>query len=123
MRSGSVAKAVKGKRDRAVKRAVEKSADGKRARSRGVGKGASAKPARGKAQKARAGGKGTERKGIGKFLRDVRVEMSKVTWPTRKDLIQSTIVVMVAVLIAAVYTGALDTVFSRVTDYIIRLIS
>jgi hypothetical protein len=29
----------------------------------------------------------------------------------------------VAVLIAAVYTGALDTVFSRLTDYVIRLIS
>ena len=117
-----MAKAVKGKRERAVKRAVEKSADGKRVRSKSVGKGAPAKPVKGRAQKQRAT-KNTERKGIGKFLRDVRVEMSKVTWPTRKDLIQSTIVVMVAVLIAAVYTGALDTVFSRLTDYVIRLIS
>ena len=40
-----------------------------------------------------------------KFLRDVRIEMGKVTWPTRKDLVQSTIVVLVAVAIAAAYHG------------------
>ena len=118
-----MAKAVKGKRDRAVKRAAEKSAEGKRARPKNAGKGVSAKSARGKAQRSRGGGKSTERKGLTKFLRDVRVEMSKVTWPTRKDLTQSTIVVLVAVLIAAVYCAGLDTVFSRLTDYIIRLIS
>ena len=34
------------------------------------------------------------------FFREVRVEMSKVTWPPRKELITSTGVVIVAVIIA-----------------------
>ena len=82
-----------------------------------VAKRADAKPARAKSQqkpqqKAKAS-RPAEKKGFMKFLRDVRVEMGKVTWPTRKDLAQSTLVVLVAVAIAAVYTFALDAVFSQ----------
>ena len=58
-----------------------------------------------------------------RFLKDVRIELGKVTWPTRKDLIQSTIVVLVAVAIATVYTFGLDTVFSRAVDLVLRVIS
>ncbi len=43
----------------------------------------------------------------------MRIELGKVTWPTRKDLIQSTIVVLVAVGIATAYTGVLDFVFAK----------
>ena len=64
-----------------------------------------------------------EKKGLMKFLRDVRVEMGKVTWPTRKDLAQSTLVVLVAVGIAAVYTFALDEVFAQVVDAIVNLLT
>lgn len=48
------------------------------------------------------------------FLREVRIEMSKVTWPPRKELITATGVVIVAVVIAAVYIGALDFVWQMV---------
>ncbi len=59
-----------------------------------------------------------ERRGISKFFHDVRIELSKVTWPTRKDLTQSTIVVIVAVVIAGVYIAALDGVFSNLMTII-----
>ncbi|NLT93061.1 MAG: preprotein translocase subunit SecE [Actinobacteria bacterium] len=58
-----------------------------------------------------------------KFLRDVRVEMGKVTWPTRKDLAQSTLVVLVAVAIAAVYTLVVDQAFLRVVNFFVNLIT
>ena len=88
---------------------------------------ANAKPARGKAQqkpqqKSRSA-KPAEKKGFMRFLRDVRIELGKVTWPTRKDLIQSTIVVLVAVAIATVYTGVLDVVFSKAVDLVLKVIS
>ena len=73
---------------------------------------------RGAAGRAKPSARKGEKKGMGQFLRDVRVEMSKVTWPTRSDLIQSTWVVLVAVAIAAAYIFALDTVFSRGLSYI-----
>ncbi|MHB0979628.1 MAG: preprotein translocase subunit SecE [Thermoleophilia bacterium] len=47
-----------------------------------------------------------------RFFREVRIEMSKVTWPQRKELTQATLVVMVAVAIAASYIGLLDLVWS-----------
>jgi preprotein translocase subunit SecE len=45
------------------------------------------------------------------FLREVRIEMSKVTWPPRKELITATGVVIVAVIIAGVYIGVLDFIW------------
>ena len=56
---------------------------------------------------------------MARFLRDVRVELSKVTWPTRNELLMSTLVVLVAVAIAGVYTGALDWVFAHAMQLIL----
>jgi preprotein translocase subunit SecE len=48
------------------------------------------------------------------FLREVRVEMKKVTWPPRKELITSTGVVIVAVIIAGVYIGVWDFIWNLI---------
>lgn len=77
--------------------------------------------ARARAQ-ARPAAKG-EKRGIAKFMRDVRIEMSKVTWPTRQDLVQSTIVVLVAVAIAAAFTALADLAFSQVVEQVLKLIT
>ena len=91
-----------------------------------VAKQATAKPARGKGQQksrkqARAAKPG-EKRGLMKFLKDVRIEMGKVTWPTRKDLMQSTLVVLVAVAIATAYCFGLDTVFAKSVDVVLSVI-
>ena len=69
----------------------------------------SAKPAKGAAKAPR------ERKAF-KFFREVKVELSKVTWPTREELIQSTIVVVVAVLIAGIFIEIFDLIFSKLVS-------
>lgn len=51
-----------------------------------------------------------------RFLREVRVEMSKVTWPSRPELIQSTMVVLVAIVIAATYIGIWDLIWSQLVS-------
>ncbi len=48
------------------------------------------------------------------FFREVRVEMKKVTWPPRKELITSTGVVIVAVVIASVYIGVWDFIWNAI---------
>jgi len=53
-----------------------------------------------------------------KFLTDVKVELKKVTWPTRKDTYASTIVVIVLVMVSAAFLGGIDVILSR----LIRLI-
>lgn len=45
-------------------------------------------------------------------------ELSKVTWPSRKETQVSTGVVIVTSVIAAAILGAMDLVWSTVTDYI-----
>ena len=42
------------------------------------------------------------------FLLGVRSELKKVTWTSRKELVESTIVVVIAVLIVAVFLGIVD---------------
>ena len=47
------------------------------------------------------------------FLKDVRVEMTKVTWPTWQELKGQTIVVIVAVLMIAAFIGIVDLFLSN----------
>ena len=46
------------------------------------------------------------------FLRQVRQEATKVTWPTRKETIISTIMVFIMVIIAALFFFAVDQLLS-----------
>ncbi len=46
------------------------------------------------------------------FLKEVRVEATKVSWPSRKDLRDSTIVVIVMTLIMAAIVFVLDQILN-----------
>jgi preprotein translocase subunit SecE len=46
------------------------------------------------------------------FLREVRAEFAKVSWPTREDLLNSTSVVLVFSAAFAVFIGLFDLVIS-----------
>ena len=47
------------------------------------------------------------------FIRQIIVELRKVIWPTRKELIAYTTVVIVFVIFMAAIIGAFDYVFTR----------
>jgi len=105
------------------KKAVAKGKD-----TAGKGKGAKEEPKGLKARMAKAqsakqgksakGGAAREKKGAGQFLREVKVEMGKVTWPGREELIQSTMVVLLAVVVAGTFIAILDLIFSRLIGLI-----
>jgi len=57
------------------------------------------------------------------FLKEVRVEMSKVTWPTWAELKGQTIVVVVAVLLIAAFIGLVDLVLSNTIKLLITRLS
>ncbi len=44
----------------------------------------------------------------GQFLRESKIELKKVKWPTRKELLASTAVVIVLVLVVALFLGLID---------------
>lgn len=49
---------------------------------------------------------------IGRTLRDLRGEIKKVIWPTKKQLINNTVVVFIFVAICAIFISILDFLFS-----------
>jgi preprotein translocase subunit SecE len=56
------------------------------------------------------------------FLNEVQVESTKVSWPTRNELRDSTIVVIVTVLIVSVFIGIVDRLLSFGIGSLFRLI-
>lgn len=56
-----------------------------------------------------------------KFIREVRQEVSKVTWPTRKETMVSTAMVLVMVVISALFFWFVDSVISAIVRTILGL--
>ena len=54
------------------------------------------------------------------YIKNVYYEMRKVTWPTRSEVTNSTIVVVVISMIVAVIIFALDTIFTTVLGLILQ---
>jgi len=54
------------------------------------------------------------------FLQEVQAETKKVTWPSRKDVLGSTMVVIVGVFIVASFLGIIDFALSLVIGSLIR---
>ena len=54
-----------------------------------------------------------KRTGARQFLREVRLELKKVDWPTRKELITYTIVVLVTITVITSFVFAIDWVFAK----------
>jgi len=54
------------------------------------------------------------------FLREVRTELKKVTWPSRKDALSGTLVVLVAVFIIAIFLGIVDFWLSRLIKLLLE---
>ena len=52
------------------------------------------------------------------FFRDTNAEMKKVSWPTRNEVVGTTIVVIVATLIFALYLWGCDLVFYKAIDFL-----
>jgi len=47
------------------------------------------------------------------YLKEVRAEMTNITWPTRKQTIFYTVTVLAISVLIAYYLGLLDFVFSK----------
>lgn len=53
------------------------------------------------------------------FLQEVKDELGKVTWPTRKETIATAWVVVVIVLLISVYLGACDIILAKLMRLIL----
>jgi preprotein translocase subunit SecE len=55
------------------------------------------------------------------FLQQVRTEVSKVTWPTRRETMITTAMVIVMSIAAAIFFLGVDWVFSMLVKFILGM--
>ncbi|MBN2516247.1 MAG: preprotein translocase subunit SecE [Deltaproteobacteria bacterium] len=56
---------------------------------------------------------------IGQFLRESRIELRKVTWPTPKEALSSTSVVIVVVIIVSLFLGVVDFGLTKIIKLVL----
>ncbi|QQG41535.1 MAG: preprotein translocase subunit SecE [Candidatus Woesebacteria bacterium] len=58
-------------------------------------------------------------KQIFNFFSEVKIELSKVTWPKRDDVIKLTLIVFAVSAIIGAYVGGLDFLFTKLLALIV----
>ena len=56
---------------------------------------------------------------IANFLRSVRLEAKKVSWPSRGEIARSTIIVIVVIIVFAAIIGGLDVFFLQLLRFLV----
>lgn len=54
------------------------------------------------------------------FLNEVTTELKKSSWPTRQQLVDSTVVVVVTMLILGIFVAVADMIFVRLVALLLR---
>ena len=60
-------------------------------------------------------------KGIGKSFKNMYHELKKVTWPTKKELLNYSVVVFVFMVVMGVIIGVIDIGAGALVDLIVKL--
>lgn len=53
------------------------------------------------------------------YLSEVRIELSKVVWPKRDEVIRLTLVVIAISFFVGAYTGGLDFIFTKLLGLLV----
>ena len=58
---------------------------------------------------------------VREYVQDVRVEITKVSWPSRNELRDSTLVVIVMVFLVSIFIGVVDRGLTLAFEAIVKL--
>ena len=53
------------------------------------------------------------------FIKEAKIELKKVTWPTPKQTLASTAVVIIIVFIVSIYLGIVDFVLAKLVKFVL----
>ena len=59
-------------------------------------------------------------KGVGRFFKNMYHELKKVSWPSKKELLNYSVVVFVFMIIMGVIIGVFDFAASKLVDIIVN---
>jgi preprotein translocase subunit SecE len=54
------------------------------------------------------------------YFREVFLEAKKVTWPSKKDTVKGTYIVLITVIIAAIFLGIVDVGLAKIIQTLLR---
>ena len=77
------------------------------------------------AEKAAAKTKTPEKKNdffkrMTRFFKDLKGEFKKIVWPSKKQVVNNTLVVLAVVIVLGVFVAALDTVLSLIVHFVLQ---
>ena len=58
----------------------------------------------------------------GEFIRQVRAETAKVSWPTRRETITTAVMVVIMTTLLAVFFFGVDSFFGAIVKYLLSLL-
>ncbi|MFP4135818.1 MAG: preprotein translocase subunit SecE [Candidatus Acetothermia bacterium] len=58
---------------------------------------------------------------VSSFLRNVRAEINKVSWPSQSEVITMTILILGMVILLSAYIGGVDLVYRQIIQQILSL--
>lgn len=72
------------------------------------------------AEVAKGAKKNTSFSRVTRYFREVKAELKKVVWPTRKQVINNTIIVIITILVVGAVIWTLDLIFGGGLGYLIK---
>lgn len=54
------------------------------------------------------------------FFEEIRIELGKVTWPSREEMVGSTGVVILFSILMALFIGTFDLLLSKMVEWLVR---
>ena len=58
--------------------------------------------------------------GIGKYFRDLKGEFKKIVWPSKKQVINNTLVVIAAIIVCGLFIWAIDMGLAALMDLFLK---
>jgi len=55
-----------------------------------------------------------------KYIKDSMIEMKKVTWPSRKEALNYTVLIVIITIAVAIFLGSLDFIFSKILEIVVN---
>ncbi|MBU1126759.1 MAG: preprotein translocase subunit SecE [Patescibacteria group bacterium] len=54
------------------------------------------------------------------FLNEVKSEMEKVSWPSKKQAVRLTAIVLAAIVVSSIFLGSFDLLFLKITEILVK---
>lgn len=63
-----------------------------------------------------------KKKSLKSFFTEIKAELKKVTWPSKSQLVNNTLVILIFIAVVTVILALLDTAFAKLFEFVTKLV-